>query len=109
LPGHALARDSSSDASKAGTLRSPGVLLRPDHHYYGPLGLPLRTARLRPRLIRVGSPRPRQRRRASRVPCSSFRTCHSPYPAETRCALRIQRPGHGLRRDMSGSALRLFM
>jgi hypothetical protein len=39
--------------TKAGVLRSQRVLLHADHHYYDPLGLPLRSAQFRHRLIRA--------------------------------------------------------
>jgi hypothetical protein len=107
--GHALARACSSDVAPAGTLRSPRVVRRAAPHYYGPLGRPLRHARFRRWLIRVVLPRRRQRRRASRVPFLSVHACCAPYPAETyraRCS-GSERGRHGLRRDMSGSALGL--
>jgi hypothetical protein len=87
-----------------GTLPSRGVVRRRDLRYYGPLGLPLRTPRLRLRLIRARSPRRRPRRRASRVPHVSLSTCCAPYPAGTPDGLRFSRLRPGLRRDMSGSA-----
>ncbi|MEK9142529.1 MAG: hypothetical protein AAB308_15850, partial [Nitrospirota bacterium] len=62
-PGHALARSSSSGVLEAGTLPSDRVLLHGPLGYYDPLGLPLRGARLRLRLIRVTLPRQRRRRR----------------------------------------------
>ena len=57
-----------------------------DPRYYDPLGLPLRRARFRRRLIRAALPRPGLRRRASRVPFVSVHACCAPYPAETRRA-----------------------
>ena len=109
VPGHALVRGSLFDVIKVGVLPSSGVLMHRNQRYYGPLGLPLRTTRLHRRLIRDGSPRRRQRRRASHVPYTPFHACHSPYPAGTLCALRNQHRGRGLRRDMSGSAPGLFL
>jgi hypothetical protein len=82
---------------------------RRHHQYYDPLGLPPNSARLHHRLIRSASPRRRPLRRASRVQCPSLNACCAPYPGETRRAIRYQPDGHGLRRDMSGSALPLFM
>ena len=86
------------------TLPSRRVVRRDDRQYLGPLGIPLRTARLRLRLMRVGSPRPGPRRRASRVPHSSLHACCVPYPAGIRRASGLALVGHGLHRDMSGSA-----
>ena len=54
--GHALALTSATCSIKAGALPSDRVLLRGHRQYYGPLGLPLHTARFRLRLIRVASP-----------------------------------------------------
>ena len=90
--GHALARACAANVTTAGTLRSPRVVRREAHHYYGPLGHPLRTARFRDRLIRVARPRPGPRRRASRVPSFSVHACCAPYPAETS---RADAPGLG--------------
>jgi hypothetical protein len=49
------------------------------------------------------------RRRASRVPPHSVHACCAPYPAETSGAYISgqERPRHGLRRDVTGSALGL--
>ena len=102
--GHSLARACSSHTTTPGTLPSRGVVRRRDPWYYDPLGLPLRTTRFRLRLIRVRLPRQRPRRRASRVPSLSLSTCCAPYPAGTPDRLRSSSRGHGLRRDMSGSA-----
>ena len=55
-PGHALTRGSFFAVIKVGTLRSSDVLLRRSQHYYGPLGLPLRSGRLHARLIRRALP-----------------------------------------------------
>ena len=107
--GHALARACAADVAPAGTLRSARVVRRGPRHYYGPLGLPLRRARFRRWLIRAALPRPGPRRRASRVPFRSVHACCAPYPAETCCAYvsGLGRSRHGLRRDMTGSALGL--
>ena len=107
--GHALARACATDVTTAGTLRSPRVVRREARHYYGPLGRPLRRARFRRRLIRAALPRPGRRRRASRVPFLSLHACCAPYPAETcrACISGLRRGRHGLRRDMTGSALGL--
>jgi phosphoenolpyruvate carboxylase len=106
---HALARDSSSDTSKAGTLRSPRVVRRAARHYYDPLGRPLPRARFHRRLIRAALLRPELGRRASRVPFHSVSACCAPYPAETSrmCISGLRRGRRGLRRDMTGSALGL--
>jgi hypothetical protein len=109
LAGHALARACSSDIAPAGTLRSTRVIRRGPPYYYGPLGFPLHRARFRRWLIRVALPRRRPRRRASRVSCFSVSACCAPYPAETcdACASGLRHRRHGLRRDMTGSALGL--
>jgi hypothetical protein len=54
--GHSLALTCFADLTTAGTLRSGRVVRRGHHRYYGPLGLPLRGARLRLRLIRATLP-----------------------------------------------------
>jgi hypothetical protein len=109
--GHALARACSADVAPAGTLGSPRVVRRAASHYYGPLGLPLRRARFHRGLMRAALPRRRPRRRASRVSFRSVSACCAPYPAETSRAYipGLGRTRHGLRRDMSGSAPRLWM
>ena len=56
LAGHSLARTCIASMTTAGTLRSGRVVRRGHRHYYGPLGLPLRGARLRLRLIRATLP-----------------------------------------------------
>lgn len=109
LGGHSLARACADDTATPGTLPYRGVVPHRDRRYYDPLGLPLRTPRLRLRLIRARSPRPRPRRRVSRVPRVSLHTCCAPYPAGTVRRLRIPRVRHRLRRDMSGSAPGLFI
>ena len=110
LAGHALALTRSIDVTTAGALPSRRVVrssrLR-SVRYYDPLGLPLRTPRFHHRLIRARLPRPGPRRRASRVPHLSLHACCAPYPAETSATLPDWRRRHGLRRDMSGSALGL--
>ena len=92
------------------TLPSDGVLRRRPHRYYDPLGLPLHRSRLAISLFASRVPDSRPCRRISRVPCFSMDACCSPYPAgifddrfgssRRRCCLR---------RDMSGSASRLFL
>ena len=109
LTGHALVRGSASDVVTVRALPYPGVLLRRDPRYYDPPGLPLHSGRFRLRLMRRALPRLGPCRRVSPVPHPSLRACHRPYPGETRRALRISRAGRGLRRDMSGSALPLFI
>lgn len=57
---------------KAGALRSRRVVLHADPSYYDPLGLPLRSARLRHRLIRtVFADEATQ----TGLPCSVIRPC----------------------------------
>jgi hypothetical protein len=103
-PRHALARSRFSDTITAGALPS-GCLVRDSHHrYYDPLGLPLRSARLRLRLIRATLPRHGPRRRASPVPLRTFGTCRSPYPGGIRRPFRVWGCGRGLHREMIGSA-----
>jgi len=109
MPGHALALTSAADTTTAGTLPSSGVLLHRPQRYYDPLGLPLRSGRLRTRLIRRTWSRQGLRRRVSPVPWRTFHTCHRPYPGETRRTLRNGSVEHGLRRDMTGSALPLWI
>jgi len=115
--GHSLALTHFDDTTTPGTLPSRRVLphgvrsrsSRSALRYLGPLGLPLHSDRFRLRLIRRALPRRGPCRRASRVPPSSVHACCAPYPAGLRRALRIQHDGHGLRRDMSGSAPGLFI
>ncbi len=111
LAGHALTLTFSTDATTPGVLPSDRVVRRDHRRYYDPLGLPLRSARLHRRLIRVALPRRRQRRRVSRVPHLSLNACCSPYPGRTRCACcsGLVRFGRGLRREMIGSAPPLFL
>jgi len=109
MPGYALTRGSFLGTVTVGVLSFTGVLLHRHRRYYDPLGLPLHSGRFRPRLIRRASPRLGPRRRASPVPHFSLHACHRPYPGETWRALRILRAGRGLRREMSGSALPLFL
>ncbi len=107
--GHALALTFFSDTTTPGALPSGCVVLRRHRRYYDPLGLPLHSARLRLRLIRVTSPRHGPCRRASPVPHRSLNACCAPYPGGTRRAFcsGLLRGGRGLRRDVSGSAPRL--
>ena len=109
--GHSLTLTCAYDMITAGTSPSGRVVLRDHRQYYGPLGLPLHSARLHLRLIRATLPRRRPWRRVSRVPHFSFNACCAPYPGETRCACLSEpwRIGRGLRREMSGSALGLFL
>jgi hypothetical protein len=109
LGGHSLALTLSSSVTKAGPLPSDRVVRRGHRRYYEPLGLPLRSARFRLRLIRATLPRRRRRRRVSRVQRPSLNACCAPYPAWTRRASGLPRTRRGLRRDMSGSAPGLFL
>ena len=96
LAGHSLALTRSSNMTTAGTLPSSRVMphglrghgLRRTQRYYDPLGLPLRTPRLRLGLIRARLPRLGPRRRVSRVPLHSLHACCAPYPAAVPSALR---------------------
>jgi hypothetical protein len=95
---------------KVRALPSRRVMLHADHRYYDPLGLPLPSARFHHRLIPAVFARRRPGRRASPVPAQTVRACHPPYPGGTRQADPGTGPdGHGLRRDMSGSAPPLFL
>ena len=109
LGGHSLALTCFADMTTAGTLPSGRVVRRDPRRYLGPLGLPLRSGRLRLRLIRRAWPRRGPRRRVSRVPHSSLHACCAPYPAGTDGALRNMRRRGGLRREMTGSAPGLFL
>mgnify|MGYP006339759885 CR=1 FL=1 len=112
LAGHSLALTRSISMTTARTLPSSRVMphglrrcgLRPTVRYYDPLGLPLRTIRLRLGLIRTRLPRQGPRRRASHVPLQSLHACCAPYPAAATSALRFLRQRCCLRREMSGSA-----
>ena len=112
LAGQSLTLTRYCSITTAGTLPSSRVMphglrrcgLRPIVQYYCPLGLPLRTARLRHWLIRARLPRPGPRRRASHVPHMSLHACCSPYPAAASRTLRYSLAWCCLRRDMSGSA-----
>jgi hypothetical protein len=96
------------DQSEA--LPSRRVMLHADRRYYDPLGLPLPSARFHHRLIPAVFARHRLSRRASPVPAQTMHTCRPPYPGRTRQAIPGTRPdGHGLRRDMSGSAPPLYL
>jgi hypothetical protein len=75
---HALALTFFSDRPSQGPFPSA-----PPSRYYDPLGLPLHSARLRLRLIRVASPRHGPCRRASPVPHRSLNACCAPYPGGT--------------------------
>ena len=55
-PGHALALTSAFGLITAGALPSDRVVRRGHRRYYDPLGLPLRSARFRRRLMRGASP-----------------------------------------------------
>jgi hypothetical protein len=71
-PDHALTLTFGACAIKAGVLRYWRVVLHTDPHYYDPLGLPLASARLRPRLIRtVFADEASQ----TGLPCSVIRPC----------------------------------
>ena len=109
LAGHALAITCILHMTTAGPLPSGRVLRRDHPRYYEPLGLPLCSARFRLGLIRATLPRRRRQRRASRVPHFSLHACCALYPAEIGDALRNRRPRCCLRREMSGSALGLFL
>ena len=108
---HALTLTFFSDMTTPGALPSGCVVLRRHRRYYDPLGLPLHSARLRLRLIRVASPRHGPCRRASPVPHRSLNACCAPYPGGTPRAFcsGLLRGGRGLRREMSGSAPPLFI
>ena len=106
---HALALTSTAATTTAGTLPSRPVVRRNHHRYYDPLGLPLDGARFHHRLIRTTLPRRGRPRRVSPVPCRSLETCRSQYPGEVQLALRSRPTECCLRRDMSGSALPLFL
>ena len=107
---HALVFAASVVVTTPGTLPSDGVLRRRPHRYYDPLGLPLHRCRFGRRPGRVALPRRGPCRRISRVPCFSLDACCAPYPAGP-CAGRFGSPrrSRGLRRDMSGSASRLYL
>ena len=117
LAGHSLALTRSISMTTAGTLPSSRVMphglrrlgSRRSVQYYDPLGLPLRTPRLRLGLIRARLPRLGLRRRASHVPHLSLHACCAPYPAAATSALRFLRQRCCLRRDMSGSACGLYI
>ncbi len=99
LAGQSLALTRNLSMTIVGTLPSSRVMphglrrlgSRLAVQYYDPLGLPLRTTRLRLGLIRARLPRLGPRRRASHVPHLSLHTCCSPYPAAATNALRISR------------------
>jgi hypothetical protein len=106
---HALVRAASVVMTTPEALPSAGVLRHRPRRYYDPLGLPLHRGRTGTRPPRFASPRRGLCRRISRVPCSSLNACCAPYPGKTRRSVRISIAVRGLRRDMSGSALPLFL
>jgi hypothetical protein len=71
-PDHALTLTLGARAIKAGALRSRRVVLHADLHYYGPLGLPLPSVRLRTRLIRTVFADEAEQ---TGLPCSVTRPC----------------------------------
>ena len=92
------------------TLPSDGVLRRHHQRYYDPLGLPLHHSRLAIGLVASCASDLRPCRRISRVPCFSVDACCSPYPAGILDNhFGSSRRGCCLRRDVSGSASRLFL
>ena len=103
-PGHALALTSAAGVTKVGALPPDGALPR-RLGYYHPAGLPLRSVRLRHRLIRaVFADEAAQ----TGLSCSRPDLEHVPIPIPRRDpADRYSRSGpaeRGLRREMSGSA-----
>jgi len=109
-PGHALALTLIRGTIKVRALPCQRVIMHAGHRYYDPPGLPLPSRRLHHRLIHLVFARRRPGRRASPVPAQTVRACHPPYPGRTRQADPGTGPdGHGLRRDMSGSAPPLFL
>ena len=96
------------DVTKVRALPSRRVLLHADHRYYDPVGLPLHSGRFHHRLIRPVSARQAAQTGLS---CSvpTLRACRRPYPEETPHNPGTRRGRHGLRRDMSGSALPLWV
>src|SRR5439155_10638487 len=84
LAGHALALTSAYGTLTPGTLPSGRVVRHDLRRYYGPLGLPLHTTRLRLRLIRAALPRHGLCRRVSPVLHRALSTCHAPYPGGIR-------------------------
>ena len=94
---------------KVGALPSRRVMLHADQRYYDPIGLPLPSKSFHHRLIPLVFARRRPGRRVSPVSNQTVCTCRRPYPEETRQANPGPGPsGHGLRRDISGSALPLW-
>jgi hypothetical protein len=93
---------------KVGALSSRRVMLHADQRYYDPIGLPLPSKSFHHRLIPLVFARRRLSRRVSPVSNQTVCTCRLPYPEETRRAdPGPGLAGHGLRRDMSDSALPL--
>ncbi len=107
---HALVVAVSVVVTTPWTLPSDGVLRRLLRRYYDPLGLPLHHSRLAISLFASCISDSRPCRRISRVPCFSVDACCSPYPAGI-LDDRFGSPRRGccLRRDVSGSASRLFL
>ncbi len=103
--GHVLTLAPYTGAIKVRALRSRRVVLHADRHYYGPLGLPLPSARFHHWLSHERSLLTRLDRRVSLVPNQTLRACNFPYPGGSRRRLRNSPPDrHGLRREMSDSA-----
>ena len=95
-----------SGTTKAGPSRSSGFhRLR---RYYGPLGLPLDTARFRLRLISAAFARRGPSRRVSPVPHQAMPTCRLPYPGSVLRLSGCRSAVCCLRPDMTGSATSPF-
>ena len=103
--GHALTLTCSTTVTTAGTLPSARVVRREPRHYYDPLGLPLRRARFRLRLIRAACP-DSGCADGSLVFRSSPCTRAAPPtpPGPDACSSGLWHRRCCLRRDMSGSA-----
>src|SRR2546430_2579643 len=103
-PGHALALTYAVGVTKVGALPPDGALPR-RLGYYDPAGLPLRSARLRHRLIRAVLA---DEAAQTGLSCSRPDPERVPTPIPRRDPTgRYSRSGpveHGLRREMSGSA-----
>jgi len=107
---HALVFAAPVVVTTPGTLPSGGVLRRRPHWYYDPLGLPLHRGPTGHRPPGFALPRRGLCRRISRVPCFSLDACCAPYPAGPSGArFGSSRRRCCLRRDMSGSASRLYI
>ena len=103
--GHALMLTRFARVIKVRAFPSRRVMVHADQRYYDPIGLPLPSKSFHHRLIPLVFARRRPGRRVSPVPNPTMCTCRHPYPGRTRQA--DPGPGfagHGLRRDMSGSA-----